>query len=492
MEWVAEDVLGAGASRDYQSMPAVKSNMTVATLTPGAVLPMAVAFILLGHHFWRKTLDPVHPTAYRELVVWTCKGLAVPIASWFVLNSGILPGVPILVPDVALIKAAGGKWLSALMNLSGPALFVTTSYWAATTIAWLLGTVAVKAKDPKEFWLNAGFWSLFLLPVSGSLVVWTGLEGLGFGLLIWLTPILHVNLSMAEVRTLPPSYAAVIAKLKFGKYHDAETQILRELERCEDDFDGWLMLADLYAHHFNDLGEADRTIRELCAQPNVNGVQISLALNRLADWHLKLADDPESARSALEEICRRLPGTHATRMARQRLDQLPATREELLEKRKPRKFRLPALSDTNLAAPNQRPAFDPLQAKIEADRCVARLKQHPDDVETREKLAVLLAEEGKAGAAIEQVKLLLDLPDQPATKRAEWLAMIAVWQLKFESGTEHGRQTLERLVREYPGTPQAMAAQRRLTLLATELAVQEAGASNHPSRSPIKLVHFQN
>src|SRR2546430_11587326 len=50
---------------------------------------------------------------------------------------------------------------------------------------------------------------------------------------------------------------------------DAELEVLHELEKCEEDFDGWLMLAELYARHFHDLPEADRTIRELCGQPNV-------------------------------------------------------------------------------------------------------------------------------------------------------------------------------------------------------------------------------
>jgi len=52
------------------------------------------------------------------------------------------------------------------------------------------------------------------------------------------------------------------------------------------------MLAELYARHFHDLPEADRNDSRACGQPNVTGIQISLALHRLADWHLDLGADP--------------------------------------------------------------------------------------------------------------------------------------------------------------------------------------------------------
>ena len=114
---------------------------------------------------------------------------------------------------------------------------------------------------------------------------------------------------------LPPVYARAIAKMKFGKYTEAEWEIIRQLETCENDFDGWMMLAGLYAEQFDDLPEAERTILELCDQPQINNSQIAVALHRLADWHLKLKDDPESARRVLNKICARMPGSHLAHMA---------------------------------------------------------------------------------------------------------------------------------------------------------------------------------
>jgi len=227
------------------------------------------------------------------------------------------------------------------------------------------------------------------------------------------------------------------------------------------------MLAELYAHHFNDLPEADRTIRELCTQPNITAFQISLALNRLADWHLKLAADPANARSALEEICRRLPDTHVARMARLRLEHLPASRQDLLEQRKPKTFRLPALRDDwDETAAAQIPEINPLEARSLADQCVETLRLNPNDVAAREKFASLLAERlGEWDLGIEQLDLLLAMPDQPEQKSAEWLALAAAWEMRYRQNPDAARHRLKCLIELYPQTPQAFAAQRRLSLM---------------------------
>ena len=236
------------------------------------------------------------------------------------------------------------------------------------------------------------------------------------------------------------------------------------------------MLANLYANKFDDLPEADRMIRELCGQPNVSGIQTSLALHRLADWHLKRGDDPASARSALEAICLRLPGTHFARMARQRIDQLPANREELIEQRTPKMIRLPALNDDLDDSPPARPAdSNRREAEMQADRCVERLKRNPNDAEARENFATILAERlGEADLAIEQLDLLLAMPDQPVEKSAEWLARSAAWQMKYRQDPAAARVRLKQLVREFPQTPQAFAAQRRLNLMEMEERFRKA------------------
>lgn len=375
--------------------------------------------------------------------------------------------MPILLPEIALAKSRGANWVRPLVQSCAPILLIASSYWAAITLGWIQGIVAVRAQGRGEFRANAIFWSAVLLPVASVVYYLLGPAGLGLALLVWLVPGVHLTMSLARNTTAPPSYSRAVASLKFGKYKTAELQVIQQLERCQEDFEGWLMLAELYAHHFNDLPEADRTIRELCTQPNITGFQISLALNRLADWHLKLTADPANARSALEEICQRLPDTHFARMARLRLEHLPASRQDLLEQRKPKTFRLPALrDDLDETDAVQIAEMDPFEARTLADQCVEKLRRNPDDVAAREKFAILLAERlGEGDLGIEQLDLLLAMPDQPEQKSAEWLALSAAWQIRYRQNPDAARQRLKRLVELYPQTPQAFAAQRRLSLM---------------------------
>ena len=118
------------------------------------------------------------------------------------------------------------------------------------------------------------------------------------------------------------------------------------------------------------------------------------------------------------------------------------------------------------AAPAAESLAGRAQAAAHARACVETLKQNPYDLPAREKLARLFAERlGQAQQGVEQLALLLDLPDQPEGRRAEWLSLTAAWHLKYRHDAESGRKTLERLVREFPESPQAYAARRRLELM---------------------------
>ncbi len=444
-----------------------------------AVLTLAgLAFALLPWRYWEQLFEAEGPAAQRRFRAWVCKGLLVPLLFWFGINCGLVPGMPILVREVALARARGGNWLGLLLESSGPVLYLAASCWSATTFGWLLPEIAARTKDRADFKMQCLFWSMLLLPVAGLVCFLSGPGGFGLALMMWLWPLVHFTLPNAQTKKSPPMYSPAVADLKFGKYRDAEAHVLSELEKHEDDFEGWMMLADLYANHFNDLVEADRTIRALCAQPNVSSVQISRALHRLADWHINLGTDPVGGRSALEEICARLPDTHFARMARLRIDQLPATREELLEQRKPKTFKLPALRSDLEEAPGVPESDEELAAARNlADRCVARLRQNPDDIAARDEFARLLAERlGHAELAIEQLELLLAMPNQPEQRAAEWLARIAAWEMKYRHDWDAARVVLERIIREYPQSPQAFASQRRLSQMEMDRRFQKARA----------------
>ena len=96
-------------------------------------------------------------------------------------------------------------------------------------------------------------------------------------------------------------------------------------------------------------------------------------------------------------------------------------------------------------------------------------------IAARENLAVTMADRlGKPDLAIEQLQLLLDLPDQPERKRAEWLGWIAAWHQKYRQDQAAARAVLERIIREFPRLPQAMAARRQIELMEVAQTVQAA------------------
>jgi len=207
-----------------------------------------------------------------------------------------------------------------------------------------------------------------------------------------------------------------------------------------------------------------------------------VAFNQLADWQLKLADDPAAARAALEEICRRFPDTHMSRMARQRISQLPASREDLIAQRTPKAFRLPALGkNLDQAAGAPASPAERKESAARANECVQKLEKNPDNIAVREDLARILAERlDKVDEAIEQMELLLNMPEAPADKAAEWMGMVAAWQIKYQGDLQKGRETMERLVRRYPQSNHALAAQRRMSLMDLEAKIRAARASAKP------------
>jgi uncharacterized protein (DUF1499 family) len=430
------------------------------------VLP---AFVIVAQHFWMEAAAEDEFAEQREtFLIWACKGIGPPIFLWIIINLGILPGLPALMPSVAIAKSAGiGKFFIALDRVAAAGAFLIGSYWTAITLAWLVGLSFHATEKRGTFVSVCVGWSLLLLPVAGLIVYFGGWAGAGLAATLWLLPIAHSTVDLRPKR-VKPTYSRAEAKINFGKYNEAEWEVITELEKYEDDFNGWMMLAELYANHFNDLAGAARTVRDICHHPNATPSQISVAWHRLADWYLKLTDNPAAARQALEEICERLPGTHLERMARQRIEQLPATREELLKQRQGVAVHLPASKDSfadrgEFSARNM--SRD--QAAVAANECVEQLKKNPNDIAARQKFAMLLAERlDRAHVGIEQLELLLRMPDQPDHKRAEWLTLIGEWELRFRRDQEAARKLFERVVHEYPQTTHAFEAQRHIGMMA--------------------------
>ena len=437
--------------------------------------------LVTAHYYWKPLME--RGTAFKraDFAGWAIKGLGMPALLWIMMNAGALGSYGPFIPKVCNEKNKGGsQWVELMLEYVGAGMMVIAFWWLALFLAWLLCLAIKNMQDENRSTLRmvVVFGSVITLPISAFVILlgenlssksaFTGggwLAG-GFAASIWLLPIVHYAMPLLIKRKTTTFYSAAVARMKLGKPEQAEAEILKQLEQAEDDYDGWMMMAQLYAEHYHDLDTADQTVRDLCAQPGLNPGQIYMALSKLADWHLTLGDDPISARSALEIVVKAFPGSHLGRMAQAKMGQIPGSRADLLEQRKGRTLRLPSLRD--LDTPEAE--LPRMEAAAAANDCVNRLKADPDDIGTREKLAWLFAEQlGRADMGIEQTKLLLELPNQPENKRAEWMGQIGAWQLKHLQNKETGRRTLEQLIREYPNSPQAFTAVRRLGLLDVEI-----------------------
>ena len=419
----------------------------------------------------RLTPEAKQKRIVRWLLSWSIKGLAVPLLLWALINIGLAWNLQPFMPEVQAARNRGGNWAPAYLHVLGLGLYFVASYWSTVTLAWVLISAArvVDANARKDF-KNLCLTCLLGLCIPSAIIyliggIWTA----GLIATALLAAIAGYSRDILQPPKLPPMYARAIARMKFGKYTEAESEIIKELENWEDDFDGWMMLADLYANHFNNLLDAEQTILELCSQPKTTSSQMAVALHRLADWQLKLTKDPAAAKRTLLKICERLPGTHLAHMAQLRIDQLPASAAELKEQQSSRPIPLPALGD-QMDEPVPAGPIDRDAATKAANSYVEQLKQNPNNVAAREKFARVLTERlEKPLLGIEQVELLLEMPDRSTAERAGWLGLIAAWHLKYCHDIQSGQAVLERILREFPDTPQAFMARRRLELLARQL-----------------------
>jgi hypothetical protein len=431
---------------------------------------LSAAFVVSGCRMAHR-LTPEHRQSQnlRWLLIWLLKGLVLPISLWALLNVGLSWSLQPFMPEVQFAQNSGGPWAGSFFQVVGYGMFIVSSYWTALTLCWAVrkATKGIQGEQRSDF-KGLCVTCLLALSLPALGIAWLGgLPILGLAASAIIGPIAGYTPNILRTRKTPPMYARAVARIKFGKYKDAEWEIIRELEKCEEDFEGWMMLAELYAKNFNDVGEAEQTVLEICDHPGTTPSQLSIALHRLSDWHLNLAGDPEAARRDLQMICERLPGTHLAHMAQLRMNQLPETLEQLRELRNPKPIPLPEgphFMDAVIA--ERKSELERTEAAEQANACVEKLTVDPNDVPARENLARVLAERlQKVDEGLEQLKLLLNLPAQTDRQRAEWLLLAATWHINYRQDYDTGRHLLERVIREFPQTPDALAARRKMQAL---------------------------
>jgi tetratricopeptide (TPR) repeat protein len=273
-----------------------------------------------------------------------------------------------------------------------------------------------------------------------------------------------------------PLYSIAEALRKRGKYREAVYAVQEQLNKFPTDFTGQMMLAELQAESLDELSAAEITVHRICEQPNHTPANIAYALNTLADWHLKYAQDADAARRALEKIIELHPDTEFERTAANRIAHL-ATPEMLAKNREPGTIALKhgveylgLLKDQSHLMPKER------DAKEEAKTLVAHLDAHPMDHEARERLAVIYAQDyGRLDFATDQLEQLIALPGESPKHVARWLNLLADLQIQATNKTEMAEQTLRRIIELFPNHSIAEMAEQRLAAIGLELKRYEKG-----------------
>ena len=268
-----------------------------------------------------------------------------------------------------------------------------------------------------------------------------------------------------------PYYSIALAKRKLYKPLEAIVEIRKQLAQFPTDYEGINLLATIQAEDMKDLAGAEMTLNHFCDSPAAPPKQIAAALTQLADWHLKLAQDADSARAALEKIIAKFPGSELSLAAAQRIAHLGGAEKILLAAHD----RQPMVMPEGVKSAGLRDSMRDLvpaetdPAKLAADY-VKHLEQHPLDSEAREKLAVLYATHyQRLDMATNELDQLINEPNQPPKRVAHWLNLLA--DLQIRAGADHDtvRPTLEKIIELFPDLPAAALAQSRLAHLKLEI-----------------------
>ncbi|HVU28678.1 MAG TPA: tetratricopeptide repeat protein [Verrucomicrobiae bacterium] len=272
-----------------------------------------------------------------------------------------------------------------------------------------------------------------------------------------------------------PFYSVALAKRKRGQFLEAALEVRKQLDRFPNDYEGVILLAAIQAEDLKDLSAAENTLNIFFNAEGSPPLQVCAALTQLADWHLKLAQDTDSARVFLEKIIVLYPNTIQSAQAAERIAHLGGTRETMTAARE----RQPAVVPEGIQSAGLRDTIQELvpeeidPKKLAADY-VNHLAQHPQDAETREKLALIYANHfQRLDLAALELNQLIEQPEQPPKRAAHWLNLLADLQVRAGVDYELIRQTLERIIEKFPDYAVAEMARLRINRLKLEIKGQK-------------------
>lgn len=290
-----------------------------------------------------------------------------------------------------------------------------------------------------------------------------------------LRPLWHAWTGGDEEPEPKPFYSIARAKRQRGQYAAALADVRAQLAKFPNDFEGHMLAAEILAENMGDLEGAELTIQRLCRQPGHPHSQLAYALSTLADWYLRLAQDPDNARRVLGQLVQEFPDTELAVTAHQRLARMPM-QDQLLDKHEPSRIRVrKGIENIGLQRTPVNLAPPPEPPETLAARYVEHLHRFPEDLETREKLAMLYAEAfDRLDLARDQLEQLIQHPGATPRQIAHWLHLLADLQIRHGCDEPTVRATLERIEQLLPDSPQAELARKRLNLLGLEFKRQRS------------------
>lgn len=272
-----------------------------------------------------------------------------------------------------------------------------------------------------------------------------------------------------------PYYSVAISKRKLNRPLEAIVEVRKQLANFPNDYEGVALLANIQAEDMKDLQSAEITLNHFCDLPDAPPKQVAAALTQMADWHLKFAQDSDSARASLEKIITKFPDSELSLAAAQRSAHLGGTEKQLLAAHDRQAMSVPeGIKNVGLLDSSAHLVPEEADPAKLAAVYVKHLEQHPLDTEAREKLAVIYADHFKRlDLATLELKQMIDEPNQPVKRVAHWLHLLANLQIRNGADYETVRETLEIIVKRFPDLPVAESARSRLARLKLEIKGQQ-------------------
>ncbi len=277
-----------------------------------------------------------------------------------------------------------------------------------------------------------GEFGLLLAIIPGVLLgfIWIGSVSDLFmgGVMNWMT-------GEGEEVESKPFYSVAETKRHRGDAQGAIAEIEDQLSRFPGDFEGQVLMAEIQVETLKNFPAAAATLRTIFSQDHHAIDQLTRAMNTLADWQLKYAEDKDGAVTTLRGIMQRFPNTGAELLTAQRL------------------ARMDAFIEYN----------DARDAGQVVSDCLKQLEQHPLDNDTREKLACVYFERyDQPKQAWTELNTLIQRPFQQSRDVCRWLNLAADWHVKLEN-IAGARAAMQQIIALFPSTALAETAASRLT-----------------------------